>query len=140
MLIANLDPTLERQAPPEDPGELLEDFDFGLTTQEVAALMTSGNDRPDRIAAETALLALVDEGRAERHALGDDALWTTAGAGRRQAPCHGRRRGHEQRLITRLVRSARIHDAAPLTAALPSTAGHAPTRLASGCDPANPAR
>jgi hypothetical protein len=78
VLIANLDPTLERQAPPEDPGELLEYFDSGLTTQEVAALMTSGNDRPDRTAAEAALLALVDEGRAERHALGDDALWTTA--------------------------------------------------------------
>jgi hypothetical protein len=78
VLIANLDPTLERQAPPEDPGELLAYFDFGLTTQEVAALMTSGNDRPDRRAAETALLALVDEGRAVRHPLGDDALWTTA--------------------------------------------------------------
>jgi DSBA-like thioredoxin domain-containing protein len=78
VLIANLDPTLERKAPPEDPGELLEYFDYGLTTQEVAALMTSGNDRPDRTAAEAALLALVDEGRAERHALGDDALWTTA--------------------------------------------------------------
>lgn len=78
VVIANLDPTLERQAPPEDPGELLEYFDFGLTTQEVAALMTSGNDRPDRTAAEAALLALVDEGRAERHALGDDALWATA--------------------------------------------------------------
>jgi hypothetical protein len=78
VLIANLDPTLERQAPPEDPGELLKYFDSGLTTQEVAALMTSGNDRPDRTAAEAALLALVDEGRVERHALGDDALWTTA--------------------------------------------------------------
>jgi hypothetical protein len=40
--------------------------------------MTRGNDRPDRVAAETALLALVAEGRAERHALGGDALWTTA--------------------------------------------------------------
>jgi hypothetical protein len=79
VLIANLDPTLERQAPPEDPGELLEYFDFGLTTQEVAALMTGGNDRPDRTAAEAALLALVDEGRAMRNALGDDALWTMAG-------------------------------------------------------------
>ena len=41
--------------------------------------MTHGNDQPDRTAAEAALLALVDEGRAERHALGDDALWTSAG-------------------------------------------------------------
>ena len=30
VLIANLDPTLERQAPPEDPGQLLEYFEFGL--------------------------------------------------------------------------------------------------------------
>jgi len=75
VVIANLDPTLERQAPPEDPGVLLEYFDFGLTTQEVAALMTRGNDLPDRAAAESALLALVSEGRATRLALGDDAVW-----------------------------------------------------------------
>jgi len=78
VLIVNLDPTLERKAPPEDPHALLEYFDFGLTTQEVAAIMTDGNDQPDRQAAETALLALVYDGRAERHALGDDALWTAA--------------------------------------------------------------
>jgi hypothetical protein len=78
VLIANLDPTLERKAPPEDPAALLQYFDFGLTTQEVAALMTHGNDRPDRSAAEAALLALVYEGRAERHALGGDALWLAA--------------------------------------------------------------
>jgi len=78
VVIANLDPTLERQAPPEDPGALLDFFDFGLTTQEVAALMTQGNDRPDRTAAEAALMALVSEGRAERHALGGDALWMAA--------------------------------------------------------------
>jgi 2-hydroxychromene-2-carboxylate isomerase len=75
VLIANLDPTLERQVAPEDPGALLDYFGFGLSTQEVAALMTSGNDLPDRSAAEAALLALVYEGRAERHALGSDALW-----------------------------------------------------------------
>ena len=78
VVIANLDPTLQRNTPPQDPGPLLRYFDFGLTTQEVAALMAGGNDRPDRTAAETALMALVSEGRAERHALGDDALWTTA--------------------------------------------------------------
>jgi hypothetical protein len=78
VVIANLDPTLERHAPPEDPGALLDFFDFGLTTQEVAALMTQGNDRPDRTAAEAALMALVSEGRAERHALGGDALWMAA--------------------------------------------------------------
>jgi DSBA-like thioredoxin domain len=78
VLVVNLDPTLERKEPPEDPEALLQYFDFGLTTQEVAALMTGGNDQPDRQAAEAALLALVYEGRAERHALGSDALWIAA--------------------------------------------------------------
>jgi hypothetical protein len=79
VVIANLDPSLERQAPPEDPAPLLQYFNFGLTTQEIAAVMTRGNDRPDRLATETALLALVADGRAERHALGDDALWSASG-------------------------------------------------------------
>ena len=78
VVIANLDPTLQRTPPPDDPGELLQYFDFGLTTQEVAALMTNGNDQPDRTAAEAALLALVYEGRAQRHAVGGDALWMAA--------------------------------------------------------------
>ncbi len=75
VLIANLDPGLERQAPPEDPAPLFDHFPGGLTTQEVAALMTHGNDAVDRRAAEAALLELVAQGRVERHALGDDALW-----------------------------------------------------------------
>ncbi|MGO9750135.1 MAG: hypothetical protein ACLP8S_19085 [Solirubrobacteraceae bacterium] len=75
VLIANLDPTLQRQAPPEDPAPLLEFFEFGLTTQEVASLMTWGNDAPDRAGTEAALLALLSEGRALRRPLGDDALW-----------------------------------------------------------------
>lgn len=82
VVIANLDPTLDRQAPPEDPTALLEHFELGLSTQEVAALLAHGNDRPDRTAAELALLALVSEGRAERHALGGDAIWTVAGGPR----------------------------------------------------------
>jgi len=75
VLIANLDPTLERHAPPEDPAPLLEHYEDGLTTQEVAALLTHGNDAPDRRAAETALVELVADGRATREPLGDDALW-----------------------------------------------------------------
>ena len=79
VLVVNLDPSLTRQAPPADPAPLLERFEHGLTTQEVAALMAAGNDAPDRRAAEAALLALVAEGRAERHSLGDDAVWTVSG-------------------------------------------------------------
>jgi predicted DsbA family dithiol-disulfide isomerase len=78
VLIANLDPHLHREPPPETPEPLLERFSDGLTTQEVAALMTQGNDAPDRRAAETALIQLVGEGRATRETLGDDALWRAA--------------------------------------------------------------
>jgi hypothetical protein len=76
VLVANLDPTLERRPPPETPEPLLEYFEDGLTTQEVAALMTHGNDAPDRASAEAALLELLAAGRAVREPLGDDALWS----------------------------------------------------------------
>jgi hypothetical protein len=79
VVIANLDPTLSRQGVPEDVGELLDYFSYGLTTAEVAAVLTASNDTPDRTAAEKALLALVFDGAAERHLLGDDALWTRPG-------------------------------------------------------------
>jgi hypothetical protein len=79
VVIANLDPTLSRQGVPEDVGELLDYFSYGLTTAEVAAVLTASNDEPDRAAAEKALLALVFDGAAERHPLGDDALWTRPG-------------------------------------------------------------
>jgi 2-hydroxychromene-2-carboxylate isomerase len=78
VLVANLDPSLSRQPPPETPEPLLEHFPGGLTTQEVALLMTRSNDAPDRIAAERALLELVAAGRAVRTPLGDDALWRPA--------------------------------------------------------------
>jgi 2-hydroxychromene-2-carboxylate isomerase len=79
VLIVNLDPTLHREPPPETPAPLLERFRDGLTTQEVAALLAHGNDRPDRMAAEAALIELVAAGRAVREPLGDDALWKPQG-------------------------------------------------------------
>jgi protein-disulfide isomerase-like protein with CxxC motif len=78
VLITNLDPALERAEAPDTPAPLLEYFTSGLTTQEVAALLTKGNDAPDRGAAEVALLELVAAGDAIREALGDDALWGPA--------------------------------------------------------------
>jgi 2-hydroxychromene-2-carboxylate isomerase len=78
VVIANLDPTLRRQPPPETPEPLLERFPLGLTTQEVAACLAGGNDPPDRMEAESALLELVADGKAHRMPLGDDALWTPA--------------------------------------------------------------
>ncbi len=78
VLIANLDPSLHREPPPSSPEPLLERFPDGLTTQEVAALLTVDNDAPDRAAAEAALIGLVADGRAVRRQLGDDALWRAA--------------------------------------------------------------
>jgi hypothetical protein len=78
VLVVNLDPTLRREPPPEDPLPLLERFTDGLTTQEVAALMTGNNESPDRASAEAALLELVAAGQAVREPLGDDALWKAA--------------------------------------------------------------
>jgi 2-hydroxychromene-2-carboxylate isomerase len=75
VLVVNLDPGLHREPPPQTPAPLLERFPEGLTTQEVALLMTEGNDAPNRLAAEAALIELVAQGVAERVPLGDDALW-----------------------------------------------------------------
>jgi protein-disulfide isomerase-like protein with CxxC motif len=77
-LIANLDPTLERAAPPEDALEALKRFPGGLVTQEVAAIMAHNNELPDRLAAERALVELLGEGALRRTTLGGDALWQLA--------------------------------------------------------------
>lgn len=78
VLVANLIPDGVRRAVPEDTRELLLAFPGGLVTQEVAQLLTRGNDAPDRVEAEVAMLRLVAEGAATRMPLGDDALWKPA--------------------------------------------------------------
>ena len=78
VLVANIDPTLDRKPPPETPEPLLHHFRGGVTTQEVAALMTPNNGTPDREAAEAAMVELVAAGKAVREPLGDDALWKPA--------------------------------------------------------------
>lgn len=78
VLVANLDPGLDRQPAPDTPALLLARFPDGLTTQEVAALLVKGNDPVDRPAAENDLLELVAAGAATRAPLGDDALWQPA--------------------------------------------------------------
>jgi 2-hydroxychromene-2-carboxylate isomerase len=78
-LIANLDPTLERTPPPVTPGPLLEHFEDGLATAEVAALLADGPDPiPDLKGAERMLLEAVAEGDAVRSPLGQDAVWRRA--------------------------------------------------------------
>jgi protein-disulfide isomerase-like protein with CxxC motif len=78
VLVANLDPTLERRPAPETPEPLLEYFPLGLTTQEVAALMAGNNEQPDPEAAERALIELAGAGVAVRQPAGDDAIWSPA--------------------------------------------------------------
>ena len=77
VLIANLDPTLERQAPPEEPIDALRRFPDGLVTAEVAAILAQNNQLPDRDAAERALIELVGDGAVSA------ALATTRSARRR---------------------------------------------------------
>ena len=78
VLIANLDPAIDRRPPPEHAIDVLRAFAYALTTQEVAAVLTRGNDAPDRDAAHAQLVEAVGAGDAVREALGDDALWTAA--------------------------------------------------------------
>jgi predicted DsbA family dithiol-disulfide isomerase len=76
VLLANLDPTLDRQPPPEDPMPLLERSPHGLTTAEIAALIAEGPDYvPDHDHAEALLVELAASGEAERIPLGQDAIW-----------------------------------------------------------------
>jgi len=75
VVIANLDPALPRRDAPSSVEEALVALSYGLTTQEVAALMAARNEAPDRRAAEEALIELTASGACSRVPLGDDALW-----------------------------------------------------------------
>jgi 2-hydroxychromene-2-carboxylate isomerase len=75
VLIANLDQSLERRDPAEDAAEVLRAFPDGLTTAEVAQIMTVDKFTPDLNKAEDALIAAIGEGAATRLPFGHDALW-----------------------------------------------------------------
>ena len=75
VLIANFPDRPARRDAPEGPLDALRYFRSPLTTAEVAAIMTSGTDEPDRGAAEDTLIELAAEGAIERIPLGHDALW-----------------------------------------------------------------
>jgi protein-disulfide isomerase-like protein with CxxC motif len=67
VLLANLDPGLERRPPPEDPADVLGLFAGGMYTAEVAEVYaTTVAGETDRAATEDALLKAVVEGRARR--------------------------------------------------------------------------
>lgn len=78
VVVANLDPTLTRRPPAQDPVDVLAAFPYPLATAEVAAVMAEHLAAPDREQAETALIAATAEGRAVRRAAGDGALWSVA--------------------------------------------------------------
>jgi protein-disulfide isomerase-like protein with CxxC motif len=78
VLIANLEPGLDRREAPQSPLEPLASFPGGLVTQEVAAIMAHNNEVPDPPAAQEALIELVGAGAALRAPLADDALWAIA--------------------------------------------------------------
>jgi protein-disulfide isomerase-like protein with CxxC motif len=78
VLVANLDPTLRRADPPQEPLQALQSFPAGLLTQEIAAIMAPNNAVPDRAAAEAALIEALADGTVRRVALADDALWLAA--------------------------------------------------------------
>ena len=75
VVIANLDPTLERRPPAEDVTELLAAFPYALTTREVAAVMAPHLVAPDERAAETALIDAAAAGSVRRESIGGGALW-----------------------------------------------------------------
>jgi 2-hydroxychromene-2-carboxylate isomerase len=88
VLLANLDPTLERVPAPTSPEPLLEFFPDGLTTAEVALLLAGGPDPvADMRGTERHLLDLAADGGVIRVPLGQDALWRRApGAADADAP------------------------------------------------------
>ena len=82
VVIANLDATLERRLPAEDPVEVLRAFPYALTTAEVAAVMAEHLAVPDLRAAEAALIEATGEGRVSRDPVGDGSLWAIARGGK----------------------------------------------------------
>jgi protein-disulfide isomerase-like protein with CxxC motif len=78
VLLANLDRTLDRRPPPEDPVDVLAAFPYPLATAEVAAVMAPHLREPDLSVTEVALIGAVGDGKAVRRAAGGGSLWALA--------------------------------------------------------------
>jgi 2-hydroxychromene-2-carboxylate isomerase len=76
VVIANLDPTLDRREPPDHVVDVLAAFPYPLTTAEVAGVMCAHLAPTDVKGTEAALITAVGEGRAERRPIGDGSLWS----------------------------------------------------------------
>lgn len=85
VVVANLDPTLERRPPAGDPLAVLGAFPYALTTAEVAAVMTEHLAVPDLTAVEAALITATGEGSVTRRPAGDGSLWAATPAPERLA-------------------------------------------------------
>jgi 2-hydroxychromene-2-carboxylate isomerase len=79
VVVANLDPGLERRPPAEDAIEVLGAFPYPLTTAEVAAVMAEHLAVPDMAAAEAALIEATGDGLVSRRPVGDGSLWSLSG-------------------------------------------------------------
>src|SRR4051812_41837263 len=75
VILANMEPRLERRDAPADIREALASEPLGLTTAEAAEVLRRGNDAPDFDAAELGLVLAAAAGDALRVGLGSDALW-----------------------------------------------------------------
>jgi protein-disulfide isomerase-like protein with CxxC motif len=73
--LANLEPTLARRAPADDPVDVLRALPYAPVTREVAACMTSNLGELDEDGAERALIAAAGDGTVRREAVGTGALW-----------------------------------------------------------------
>ena len=107
VLIANLDQSLARRAPAEDAAEVLQAFPDGLTTAEVAQIMTQDKYTPDLDRAEDALITAIGDGPAHRLPFGHDALWVPERAGRARPGGVNGRRGARARPAHPLLRVRR---------------------------------
>jgi hypothetical protein len=75
VILANLDPTLERRPRAESATEVLDFFARPLPTAEIAAVMAEPMMPPNTGAVLAELQELTAEGKLVREPLGDDALW-----------------------------------------------------------------
>lgn len=78
VVVANLDPNLNRKPPAETALDALGPYPAGLTTQEVASVMAQGMDEVVRDDAERELVQLHGRGEVKKVPLGNDALWVRA--------------------------------------------------------------
>jgi 2-hydroxychromene-2-carboxylate isomerase len=74
--LANLDPSLARRRPPDDPLEVLQAFEHPLTTAEMASILRPSDlEDADLQAAEQQVVALAGEGIVVGEPVGGDAVW-----------------------------------------------------------------